>query len=281
MTLVGLVYFKSFCICSGHRYFVITNFDGGCNNDQQLACSLQVSSLQTCLLFQITSSPVSLLWLALSTPAGIVLPHFFFFSLLFPEKTAFHRALAPPPSISSSLEGTASLRPFSCMSRDPPAPCRGWKRRQGGRPWAPLRLVTLSDPISSSSSSSGSVSLPRRRCFFWGSFPVGCQAACFWASLSLTMAGVKCGQGAGSLSSLGVVMKEAVEGVLMGEGVSGGGVEVELCSSVVLQCLISLPAAEEELWEMRKNSSSDGGTRGVQRSDLNFSTKENKKHSIC
>ncbi len=54
----------------------------------------------------------------------------------------------------------------------------------------------------------------------------------------------------------GVVMKEAVEGVLEGGRVSDGGVgevkqgsrlEVESGSTGVSQCVVSLPAAEETL----------------------------------
>lgn len=61
----------------------------------------------------------------------------------------------------------------------------------------------------------------------------------------------------GALSSSevepGVVMKEAVEGVLAGGGVSdggmeeGSGLEVESGSTGVSQCVMSLPAAEETL----------------------------------
>lgn len=61
----------------------------------------------------------------------------------------------------------------------------------------------------------------------------------------------------GALSSSelepGVVMKEAVEGVLAGDGVSdggmeeGSGLEVESGSTGVSQCVMSLPNAEEML----------------------------------
>lgn len=61
----------------------------------------------------------------------------------------------------------------------------------------------------------------------------------------------------GALSSSelepGVVMKEAVEGVLAGDGVSdggmeeGSGLEVESGSTGVSQCVMSLPNAEETL----------------------------------
>lgn len=69
----------------------------------------------------------------------------------------------------------------------------------------------------------------------------------------------------------GVVMKEAVEGVLAGGGVSDGGaeevmqgskLEAESGSRGLSQCVMSLPAAEETLCETRENSSSEGSQRG-------------------
>lgn len=73
----------------------------------------------------------------------------------------------------------------------------------------------------------------------------------------MTTTGVSCVGGALSSSELepGVVMKEAVEGVLAGDGVSDGGmeegsgleVEVESGSTGVSQCVMSLPNAEEML----------------------------------